>query len=85
MRYKSQALHLTRREFSILWMLASHPGKVLQRREVLEKIWGLKEFVEPRTIDAHVVKVRRKLKDLGIREIHIETIWGIGYRLQANR
>lgn len=81
-RYNGRAIHLTRREFAILWTLASQPGKVLERRELLDKVWGPKEFVEPRTVDAHVVKVRRKLQACPAEGLNIETIWGIGYRLQ---
>lgn len=83
-RYNEQVVHLTPREFAILWLLASRPGKVFERRELLEKAWGPSEFVEPRTVDAHVVKVRRKLQASGVAGLQIETIWRVGYRLQVD-
>lgn len=83
--FEDRVIPLTRREFAVLWCLASHPGRVVERREFLEKAWGPGEFVEPRTVDAHVVKVRRKLEACGVSGLRIETIWGTGYRLQADK
>ena len=82
--FKDQVIPLTRREFAVLWSLASFPGRVFERRELLENAWGPGEFVEPRTVDAHVVKVRRKLQACRVSSLRIETIWRTGYRLQAD-
>ena len=81
-RNNGRVIHLTRREFDLLWTLASHPGKVLGRRELLAQVWGPKEFVEPRTVDAHIVKIRKKLQACPVEGLNIETVWGMGYRLQ---
>jgi DNA-binding response OmpR family regulator len=66
----------TAREFDLLWHLASHPGLVLSRRQLLEAVWGYDYVGETRTVDVHVRQLRKKLP-----EIPIETVWGVGYRM----
>lgn len=84
-RYKDQLIGFTYREFAVLWALASRVGTVFERGELLERAWGVERVVGPRTIDAHVVKIRRKLRARHVTELDIETVWGIGYRLQDRR
>jgi two-component system response regulator SaeR len=79
-RCGDDVLELTKKEFALLWLLASHPGRVFPREDLLEEVWGDAVAVEARTIDAHVTKVRRKLK--GYPKYRIDTVWGIGYRLK---
>ncbi|RMG21955.1 MAG: DNA-binding response regulator [Bacteroidetes bacterium] len=69
-----EPLSLPRKEFELLYFLASRPGKVFRREELLEKIWG-DVFVVDRTIDVHVRKLREK-----IGEHYIVTIKGVGYK-----
>ncbi len=66
----------TAREFDLLWYLASHPGLVLSRQQILEAVWGYDYFGETRTVDVHVRQLRKK-----IPEVPIETVWGVGYRM----
>ena len=73
---------LTKKEFDILMELISDPGRVFSRQELLTKVWGDAIFVDVRTVDAHVVKLRRKIKGLGEKVPTIETVWGLGYRLE---
>ena len=80
--YGDHLIKLTRKEFDILWQLVSHSGCVLARNEILEMAWGPKIFVDPRTVDAHIVRLRRKLHRLGERPPTIETVWALGYRFQ---
>lgn len=68
-----------RKEFEILYYLASQPGKVFGREVLLHDIWGTEIFVVERTIDVHVRKIREKL---GNYADMIETIKGVGYRLK---
>lgn len=67
---------LPRKEFELLFLLASKPGKVFKREEILGKIWGKEVIVGDRTIDVHIRKLREKLGDRTIK-----TIKGIGYKL----
>ena len=68
----------TAREFDLLWYLAEHAGLVLSRGQILEAVWGYDYFGETRTVDVHVRQLRKKLDG-----IPLETIWGVGYRVDA--
>lgn len=69
---------LPRKEFELLFLLASKPGKVLTRDEIMFKVWGTQVVVGDRTIDVHVRKLREK-----IGEKYIRTIKGVGYKFKA--
>ena len=68
---------LPRKEFELLYLLASKPGKVFKRETILEKIWGSEVVVGGRTIDVHIRKLREKLGDSKFK-----TIKGVGYKFQ---
>ena len=73
---EGQRLQLTRREFDLLMFLASHPGRVFSRNELLDKVWG-EDFVgTDRTVDQHIAQLRAL-----IGESWVETVRGRGYRL----
>jgi len=72
-----QQLDLTRREFDLLALLASHPGRAFSRDFLLERVWGYDYDGADRTVDSHIAQVRRKL---GAEGSHIATVWGVGYR-----
>jgi DNA-binding response OmpR family regulator len=67
---------LTRQEFRLLELLASHPGRVFTREQVLDRAWGNGGLVTDRTIDVHIKTLRKKFGDFDF----IETVRGIGYR-----
>jgi DNA-binding response OmpR family regulator len=68
---------LTKRELELLWHLISIGGRVASREQILDAVWGLAADVDPRTVDAHVRTLRRKLgQDV------IETVFGSGYRFR---
>ncbi len=74
--FKGQAtVELPRKEFEILWLLASKPGRVFTREEIFDKIWGSDVIVGNRTIDVHIRKLRERLG-----EEYIKTMKGIGYK-----
>ncbi len=75
-RMENNEIFLPRKEFELLYLLASKPGKVFKREEILSKIWGKDVIVGDRTIDVHIRKLREKLGDDAIK-----TIKGIGYKL----
>ncbi len=68
----------TAREFDLLWHLADNSGLVLSRSQLLEAVWGYDYFGETRTVDVHIRQLRKKLAD-----IPIETVWGVGYRMDG--
>lgn len=71
-------VHLTRREFALLWYLISLKGRVASREHILDAVWGLASSVDARTVDAHIRTLRKKLGD----EV-IETVLGVGYRFRG--
>lgn len=74
--YKGEeGLNLPKKEFELLSLLASKPGKVFSRKEIMSKIWGNDIIVGDRTIDVHIRKLREK-----IGEDYFKTIKGIGYK-----
>lgn len=68
----------TAREFDLLWHLARHRGLVQSRAQLLDAVWGYDYFGETRTVDVHVRQIRKKLDG-----IPLETVWGVGYRLEG--
>ena len=76
--WKGRALTLTPREFELLAFLASRPGRVSTRDELLRKVWGYDYMGETRTVDVHIRRLRAKL---GARSDLIETVTGSGYKL----
>ena len=68
---------LPRKEFELIYLLASKPGKVFTREEILIKIWGYDVVVGDRTIDVHIRKLREK-----IGEDYIRTVKGVGYKFE---
>lgn len=75
--YKDQEIVLAKKEFELLRLLATKPGRVFDRAEILEKVWGGEVIVGDRTIDVHVRKIRQKL---GIDVI--KTVKGVGYKFE---
>jgi two-component system alkaline phosphatase synthesis response regulator PhoP len=69
---------LPRKEFELLYLLASKPGKVFKREEILDKVWGNDVIVGGRTIDVHIRKLREKIGDE-----FFKTIKGVGYKFEA--
>ncbi len=66
---------LPRKEFELLSLLASRPGKVFKREDILDKVWGNEVIVGGRTIDVHIRKLREKIGD-----DHFKTVKGVGYK-----
>ena len=75
--FKEEDIVLARKEFELLSLLASRPGKVFLRNEILNQIWGTEVIVGDRTIDVHIRKIRQKL-DLDC----ITTVKGVGYKFE---
>ncbi|MFA7421139.1 MAG: response regulator transcription factor [Melioribacteraceae bacterium] len=76
---KGKLVFFPKKEFEILYYLASNPGKVFDREKILSDVWGGEVFVVARTIDVHVRKIREKLDKYADM---IETIKGVGYRFK---
>ncbi len=72
-----EEIELAKKEFELLYLLASKPGKVFSRSEIFHKVWGTDVIVGNRTIDVHIRKLREKIGDH-----YIKTIKGIGYKFE---
>ena len=75
--YKNEPINLVRKEFELLFLLASQPGKVFSRDEIIESVWDNDVIVGNRTIDVHIRRLREKV---GVE--YFETVKGIGYRFK---
>jgi two-component system alkaline phosphatase synthesis response regulator PhoP len=73
-------LDLTAIEFDLLRVLMAHPGQVMTREKLLEKVWGTEYYNDTRVVDVHIGHIRKKLGGK-----FIETVWGVGYRLEDER
>ncbi len=77
------SLELRRMEFLLLEKLLSYPGRIFTRAQLMDEIWGYDSESDPRTVDTHVKRLRKKLRD--IDEIRIQTVRGLGYRAALPR
>lgn len=75
-------LHLTPIEFSILWYLCEHKGRVVSSEELFETVWGEKYLDNNNTVMAHVARLREKLQEPPRRPRLIKTVWGVGYTIE---
>ena len=81
LRRDGRAVHLRPKEFQLLAMLAAHPGRAFTRRQLLDRVWGLDQVGDPRTVDVHVRWLRSKVEREPDRPVHLVTVRGVGYRL----
>ena len=77
---RGREIDLTSLEIAILKFLIAHRGDVVTREALLEKIWGYETFPTTRTIDNHILKLRKKIEDDPARPRHLLSIYGEGYR-----
>jgi len=73
---------LTVKEFDMLWLLASYPRQVFTRDQLLERVWGLSDYIDPGTVTVHVRRLREKIEVDPSNPTHIQTVWGVGYKFE---
>ena len=83
MTYLGRPLEMPPKELELLYFLASHPGQVFTREQLLEQVWGYDFFGDSRTVDVHVKRLRDKL--VGSEEMGwaLKTVWGVGYKFEV--
>jgi two-component system, OmpR family, response regulator ResD len=80
-RVKGALVPLTPHEFDIIYLLATKPRQVFPRADIMSSIWGYdSDYGDYRTVDTHLKRARQKLREAGLTDCSIETVWGIGYR-----
>ena len=77
---------LTAMEFKVLRFFVTNPGRVISRDELLDQVWGFENYPSTRTVDNHVLRLRKKLELDPARPVHFQTVHGVGYKfvLDAN-
>ena len=78
----NQEIDLTSKEFDLLWLLAQYPRQVFSRDQLLDKIWGLTDYIDPSTVTVHMRRLREKIEKDPSKPGHIITVWGVGYRFE---
>jgi DNA-binding response OmpR family regulator len=73
---------LTAKEFDMLYLLAQHPKQVYTREQLLERIWGGAEYIDPGTVTVHIRRVREKIEVDPSNPIRLVTVWGVGYKFE---
>jgi DNA-binding response OmpR family regulator len=79
---RDQEISLTAKEFDLLWILACNPRQVFTRDQLLEKVWGLSDYIDPSTVTVHVRRLREKIEADPSNPSRIVTVWGIGYKFE---
>jgi DNA-binding response OmpR family regulator len=74
-------VRLTAKEFDLLWFLASHPRRVFGRDQLMSRVWGYEAALDTGTVTVHVRRLREKIEADPSRPQHLQTVWGVGYRV----
>ncbi|WP_353853020.1 response regulator transcription factor [Dehalobacter restrictus] len=82
-KINSKTVSLTKKEIEIFWLLASNPGKVYSRDNLLNSVWGYEYFGDSRTVDTHIKRLRAKIELTEPVGWEIKTIWGVGYKFEV--
>ncbi|MGD2026400.1 MAG: response regulator transcription factor [Anaerolineales bacterium] len=77
-----EALSLTAKEFDLLYLLISHPRQVFNRDQLLERVWGESEYIDPSTVTVHIRRLREKIEEDPSSPNHLITVWGVGYKFE---
>jgi len=73
---------LTAKEFDMLHLLAQHPKQVYTREQLLDRIWGGAEYIDPGTVTVHIRRVREKIENDPSNPTRLVTVWGVGYKFE---
>jgi DNA-binding response OmpR family regulator len=79
-----QEVDLTVTEFEVLYLLASHPGQVFSRNQMLSKIWDFSYEGDTTTVTVHIRRLREKIEPIPSEPKYIKTVWGIGYKFAGD-
>ena len=81
--YMGKEMDMPPKELELLYFLASHPGMVFTREQLLEQVWGYDYFGDSRTVDVHVKRLRENLSGGEAMGWQIKTVWGVGYKFDV--
>jgi len=80
---RGEEVALTQREFDLLHFLARHPGQVFTRDQLMDAVWQYAFYTDTSTVTVHIRRLRAKIEADPGEPVHVQTVWGVGYRLQA--
>lgn len=75
--------NLTTTEFDLLYLFVRHPRQVFTRDQLLDRVWGLTEYIDPSTVTVHIRRLREKIEADPSNPRRIVTVWGVGYKFEA--
>lgn len=78
----NEPIHLTAREFDLLFFLATHPGQVFTRAQMLDAVWDFEFPGDETTVTVHMRRLRAKVEPDPSRPRHLKTVWGVGYKFE---
>jgi DNA-binding response OmpR family regulator len=81
LRKGEREIRLTAKEFDVLWFLARHPRRVFSRDQLMSSVWGYASALDTGTVTVHIRRLREKIEDDPSAPKHLQTVWGVGYRL----
>jgi DNA-binding response OmpR family regulator len=84
-RVRDKEVDLTSKEFALLSLMASNPGRVFTREKLLEHVWGYDYYGDPRTVDVHIRHLREKIEPDPASPQLILTVWGAGYKFREGK
>jgi DNA-binding response OmpR family regulator len=79
---KENPVELTAKEFDMLYLLARHPKQVFTREQLLERVWGGAQYIDPGTVTVHVRRLREKIEEDASNPKRLLTVWGVGYKFE---
>jgi DNA-binding response OmpR family regulator len=82
-RRDASVVHLTRKEYDLLELLASHQGHTFTRTDLLERVWDFAWDGDSSTVTVHIRRLREKIEDDPSEPRHLVTVWGVGYRFES--
>ncbi|MBS3994315.1 MAG: response regulator transcription factor [Alkaliphilus sp.] len=81
-RLNEKLLHFTPKEVELIYLLASHPGQVFDREQILQEVWGSDYFGDTRSVDTQIKRIRQKLSSANMKW-SIRSIYGVGYKFEV--
>ncbi|MFN8427433.1 MAG: response regulator transcription factor [Anaerolineales bacterium] len=81
-KVKEEEVELTAKEFDMLYLLARHPKQVFTREQLLERVWGGSQYIDPGTVTVHVRRLREKIEEDASKPARLLTVWGVGYKFE---
>jgi len=83
MRIKGKKVDVPPKEIELLFFLASNPNRVFTRDQILDSVWGFEYFGDSRTVDVHIKRIREKIDGISDKW-SLNTVWGVGYKIEVN-